>query len=211
MTEHHADEAKEHEGIDKSPLSPFAFRVMAIRDLLVERGLVTEEEIDAAAREMESRTPARGARLIARAWVDPDFKERLLEDAHAAAAELGMTLPPEPRITVLENTPEQHHVVVCTLCSCYPRALLGRPPDWYKSLNYRSRVVREPREVLDEFGLELAGDAAVEVVDSTADLRYLVLPVRPTGTEGFSEERLAELITRNSMIGTGVVTLDPTA
>ena len=148
-----------------------------------------------------SRTPADGARLVARAWVDPEFKERLLADARAAALELGLDPGPSPVVVALENTEDVHHMVVCTLCSCYPKALLGPPPDWYKSLPYRSRAVSDPRGVLREFGLELDDDVEVRVVDSTADIRYLVVPRRPAGTEALDEDELAALVTRDSMIG----------
>ena len=148
-----------------------------------------------------SRSPADGARLVARAWVDPAFKERLLADARAAALELGLDPGEAPVVVALENTDAVHHVVVCTLCSCYPKALLGPPPDWYKSLVYRSRAVSDPRGVLGEFGLSLDDDAEVRVVDSTADVRYLVVPSRPDGTETLSEQELAALVTRDSMIG----------
>jgi len=149
---------------------------------------------------IDSWTPALGARLVARAWIDPAFKARLLSDAPSAARELGIE-PGATLLVVLENTPERHNLVVCTLCSCYPKRILGIPPDWYKSRAYRSRAVREPRAVLAEFGTELPAEAAVHVHDSTADLRYLVLPMRPPGTETMSEEELAALVTRDSMIG----------
>ena len=148
-----------------------------------------------------SRSPADGARLVARAWVDPEFKERLLQDARAAALELGLDPGPSPLVVAVENTHAVHHMVVCTLCSCYPRALLGPPPDWYKSLPYRSRAVSDPRGVLTEFGVELQEDVEVRVLDSTADVRYLVIPHRPAGSETMSEEELAALVTRDSMIG----------
>ncbi len=148
-----------------------------------------------------SRSPADGARLVARAWVDPEFKERLLEDARAAALELGLDPGPSPVVIALENTETVHHMVVCTLCSCYPKALLGPPPDWYKSLPYRSRAVSDPRGVLAEFGVELDSDVELRVVDSTADVRYLVIPCRPAGTDGLTEDELAALVTRDSMIG----------
>ena len=148
-----------------------------------------------------SRTPADGARLVARAWVDEEFKSRLLADARAAALEVGLDPGPSPIVVALENTDRVHHLVVCTLCSCYPRALLGPPPAWYKSLPYRSRAVSDPRGVLEEFGLELHPEVELRVVDSTADIRYLVIPRRPFGTEGMSEEELAGLVTRDSMIG----------
>jgi nitrile hydratase len=149
---------------------------------------------------IDSWTPARGARLVARAWTDPAFKARLLADAPAAARELGVE-PGQTQLVVVENTPERHNLIVCTLCSCYPKSILGIPPDWYKSREYRSRAVREPRAVLAEFGTELPAEVAVHVHDSTADLRYLVLPMRPAGTEDLDEETLAALVTRDSMIG----------
>jgi len=148
-----------------------------------------------------SRTSADGARLVARAWVDPPFKQRLLADARAAALELGLDAGPSPVVVALENTEAVHHMVVCTLCSCYPKALLGPPPDWYKSLPYRSRAVSDPRGVLTEFGTELDDDVELRVVDSTADVRYLVVPRRPNGSEGMTEDELAALVTRDSMIG----------
>src|SRR5262249_8704271 len=152
------------------------------------------------------RSPADGARIVARAWVDPEFKQRLLADARAAALELGLDPGPSPVVVAVENTDAVHHMVVCTLCSCYPRGLLGPPPDWYKSLPYRSRAVSDPRGVLAEFGLELDGDVELRVLDSTADMRYLVIPRRSEGTEGMSEEELAALVTRDSMIGVAEVT-----
>lgn len=200
MTDDHAHDP--HAPIHGShAASPYEKRVDAIQALLIERGLVTADEIRRAVEEMDSRTPAQGARVVARAWVDPAFKARLLQNAKAAIAELGITVGFEATIVAVENTAKVHHVVVCTLCSCYPRGLLGYPPDWYKSLNYRSRVVTDPRSVLKEFGLELPPDVAVRVLDSTADMRYLVIPQRPAGTEGMSEAELAELVTRDSMIG----------
>jgi nitrile hydratase subunit alpha len=148
-----------------------------------------------------SRTPADGARLVARAWVDPEFKERLLGDARAAALELGLDPGPSPVVMAVENTPAVHHMVVCTLCSCYPKALLGPPPDWYKSLSYRSRAVSDPRGVLTEFGVELDDNVELRVLDSTADIRYLVVPVRPAGSQEMNEEQLGALVTRDAMIG----------
>jgi nitrile hydratase len=201
----HGGPEEEHAGIDRSTLSPYAYRIMAMRDLLVEQGVISAADVEAAIATIERLTPTNGARLVARAWLDPDFRGRLLDDAQRAAAELDIHLPDDPRITALENRDDLHHVVVCTLCSCYPRALLGRPPDWYRSIEYRSRVVIEPREVLGEFGVELADDVAVSVFDSTADHRYLVIPVRPAGTEDLSEQELVELITRDAMIGTAVL------
>jgi len=185
----------------KHELSAHAKRVYAIRDLLLEKGVLTKNDIQEQVEYMEARTPANGARLVARAWVDAGFKKRLLADPKAACAEMGIDATSLNEFVVLENTEKVRHLVVCTLCSCYPRPILGRPPDWYKSLNYRSRVVVEPRSVLREFGLELPPDVEVRVLDSTADMRYLVIPMRPAGTEGMSEEELADLVTRDSMIG----------
>ncbi len=176
-------------------------RVEAVQALLIEKGLLRADDVRRAVEDMDARSPAVGARVIARAWVDPHFKQHLLADAKAAIATLGIDVDTWSTLVAVENTPTIHNVVVCTLCSCYPRSLLGVPPDWYKSLNYRARVVKEPRTVLKEFGLELAPDIEVRVYDSTADMRYLVIPQRPVGTEGMSEEALAGLVTRDSMIG----------
>ena len=194
----HPHEEPQHER------SPWAARILAIEELLVEEGVFTREEVKAQVEYMESRTYENGARLVARAWVDPAFKKRLLSDTKAAAAELSIDATGPIEFVTVENTDEVHNVIVCTLCSCYPRAILGRPPDWYKSFAYRSRVVVEPREVLREFGLELPGDKRIAVHDSSADLRYLVLPQRPEGTEGMAEDELAALVTRDILIGTGV-------
>jgi nitrile hydratase len=182
------------------PLTYFQLMEVSLRELLVEKGLLTEEQIRSEVEDMRGRTPERGARVVARAWVDPDFRRRLLENGTKACEELGLDVP-ALKLVVVENTPQVHNAIVCTLCSCYPRMLLGIPPDWYKSRAYRSRMVREPRAVLAEFGLQLKDDIQVRVHDSTADMRYLVLPMRPAGTEGWSEERLAALVTRDSMIG----------
>lgn len=201
---HHEDRGSEdeHEGLQWDvSLSDRAKRALAIHDLLVEKGVITEAEVDAVAESLRGRTPADGARVVAKAWADPGFKERLLEDARAAVGELGYSLTHDADLAVVENTRDLHHMVVCTLCSCYPSALLGPPPDWYKSLAYRQRAVIDPRSIMKEFGLELDEKVKVRVVDSTADQRYLVLPERPAGTEGMSEEQLAELVTRDSMIG----------
>jgi nitrile hydratase len=184
------------------PVEPeVATRVRELADTLVEKGLVTREELQRRMDWLVSRSPADGARLVARAWVDPEFKERLLDDALEAANELGLDPGPSAKVVALENTDDVHHMVVCTLCSCYPKALLGPPPDWYKSLPYRSRAVSDPRGVLREFGVELGDAIEVRVVDSTADIRYLVIPRRPAGTEDMSEEELASLVTRGSRIG----------
>jgi len=187
---------------DIEDLEPGRYELMtyAIKELLVEKGHVTEEEIRRAQDRLESIEPSQGARVIARAWVDPDFKKRLLEDGNAALAEFGIDAG-GARMTVVENTDRVQNVIVCTLCSCYPRAVLGMPPDWYRSKAYRSRVVVEPRTVLREFGTTIPDDMIVRVHDSLADLRYLVLPRRPPGTEGWSEEQLAAIVTRDCMVG----------
>jgi nitrile hydratase subunit alpha len=197
MTEHDHD----HTPIANGHEPPAAARVRALEQLLVEKGAVRSDEVRAGIDWLVSRTPANGARLIARAWTDPAFKARLLDDARVAASEMGLDPGPAPVVAAVQNTDTVHHMIVCTLCSCYPRALLGPPPAWYKSLAYRSRAVSEPRAVLSEFGLELGDDVELRVLDSTADIRYLVIPRRPKGTEGLSEDQLAELVTRDSMIG----------
>ncbi|MGA7986193.1 MAG: nitrile hydratase subunit alpha [Burkholderiales bacterium] len=182
------------------PLTYFQLMEVSLRELLVDKGVVSDAEVDAVAADMKARGPERGAKVVARAWTDPSYKQRLLADGSAACEELGLDIP-ALRLVVVENTPEVHNVIVCTLCSCYPRMLLGLPPDWYKSRAYRSRVVREPRAVLAEFGTRIPDEVAIRVHDSTADMRYLVLPLRPAGTEGWSEQRLAGIVTRDSMIG----------
>jgi nitrile hydratase len=179
----------------------FIKRTQALAEVLIEKGVLDRAELAAAIADLEARTPKDGARLIARAWVDPAFKARLLADPAGAAAELGVDVTGLARLVVVENTEDVHHLVVCTLCSCYPSFLLGQPPDWYKSLNYRARAVNDPRGVMAEFGLRLPDDVEVRVLDSTADMRYLVLPRRPAGTDGWNEEELAALVTRDSMIG----------
>ena len=190
-----------HDPITNGDEPAAAARARALEELLVEKGVITREDVRSAIDALVSRTPADGARLIARAWVDPDFRRRLLADARAAALELGLDPGEAPVLVAVENTPDVHHVVVCTLCSCYPRGLLGPPPAWYKSLAYRSRAVSDPRAVLEEFGVELGDHVDVWVVDSTADTRYLVIPRRPPGSDGMSEAELAALVTRDSMIG----------
>ncbi len=200
MTHDH-DHDHDHDPIGNDGEPEAAARVRALEQILVEKGVVDRESVRRRIDWLVSRTPADGARLVARAWVDSDFKRRLLEDARAAALELGLDPGPSPVVVALENTESVHHVVVCTLCSCYPRALLGPPPDWYKSLPYRSRAVSDPRGVLEEFGLELDEGLEVRVVDSTADVRYLVVPRRPSGTDALGEGELAALVTRDSMIG----------
>lgn len=185
------------------PYSYFQLMEVSLRELLVEKGLLTEEQIAATVEDMRQRSPERGARVVARAWVSNAFREKLLEDGTKACESLGLDVP-ALKLVVVENTPGVHNMIVCTLCSCYPRMLLGIPPDWYKSRNYRSRAVREPRAVLSEFGLFLDEKIKIRVHDSTADMRYLVLPMRPAGTEGWSEERLASIVTRDCMIGVAV-------
>jgi nitrile hydratase len=189
--------------VEDLPTTEAQWLEMAVRELLVEKGVFGGSDLRAMLEAIDSWTPALGARVVARAWVDPGFKARLLSDAPAAVRELGID-PGPTELVVLENTPGRHNLVVCTLCSCYPKRVLGIPPDWYKSRAYRSRAVREPRAVLAEFGTELPSGVAVHVHDSTAELRYLVLPMRPPGTEGMSEGDLAALVTRDSMIGVAV-------
>lgn len=200
--DHHHDHDHDHAPPqpDDKVHSYYQILGVALKELLIEKGVVTADEVRAAVEERDSVTPGNGARVVARAWVDPAFRERLLKDANSACAELGYPMH-TTHLIALENSPKVHHVVVCTLCSCYPRELLGLPPAWYKSRAYRARIVREPRAVLDEFGLSLPDDAELRVRDSTADLRYLVVPARPEGTEGMSEDELAALITRDAMIG----------
>ncbi len=185
---------------DPEPSTYYHFLGIALRELLIEKGVFTAEEEREAIASMEARSPATGARIVARAWVDPEYRARLLADGRSAAEELGAEVT-SAQLVVIENTPKVHNMVVCTLCSCYPRSVLGLPPAWYKSKHYRSRAVREPRAVLAEFGTELAPEVEVRVHDSTADMRYLVLPLRPAGTEGMSEAELAGLVNRDAMIG----------
>ena len=190
-----------HEHDHDAP-DPRALRAEALEQLLTEQGLVSSEAIEEIIRSFEEDIgPMNGARAVARAWVDPAFRERLLADGKSAIAELGFGGAESQRLVVVENTPEVHNVVVCTLCSCYPWPVLGLPPAWYKDPSYRSRVVREPRTVLREFGLELPADVEVRVWDSSAEIRYLVLPERPAGTEGDDEDALAARVSRDAMIG----------
>jgi nitrile hydratase len=191
---------------DRGTYQPFTYYQLmetSLRELLVEKGIVTDEQVNAEVTAMRARQPERGARVVAKAWVDADYKKRLLANGTAACEELGLQIP-ALHLVVVENTPQVHNAIVCTLCSCYPRVLLGIPPDWYKSRNYRSRMVREPRVVLEEFGLRLPATVTVRVHDSTADMRYMVLPMRPQGTDGWDEARLAGIVTRDSMIGVAV-------
>ena len=194
MSDHHT----------KPPSSP-ALRIKAIETLMVEKGLMSLDAVDEMIDVVENRIgPRNGAKVVARAWVDPAYRKRLLENGTAAIAELGFQGGQGEHMVVLENTMKVHNVTVCTLCSCYPWPTLGLPPVWYKSAPYRSRIVIEPRRVLGEFGLEIPDSVEVRVWDSNAEIRYLVLPMRPAGTEGLSEEQLADLVTRDSMIGTGL-------
>jgi len=199
----HHDHGHSHYDSPKSrrPRSPFELRTMALEAALVEKGLLATDAVDTFLEGIEhTMGPHNGAKVVARAWTDPAFKARLLADGSAACRELGIDIGPT-RLVVVENQPAAHNLVVCTLCSCYPRALLGLPPDWYKSRDYRARAVREPRAVLAEFGTVLPAQTAVRVHDSTADMRYLVLPLRPAGTGPLDEAALATLVTRDSMIG----------
>ena len=188
---------------DDPELSYWQVMEIALRELLIEKGHLTAAQIHAQINAMDSRSPANGARVVARAWVDPTFKAALLADASAASRSMGFDIGPM-HLIALENTKEVHNLVVCMLCSCYPRNLLGLPPDWYKSRAYRSRAVIEPRKVLSEFGLTLPDETQVRVHDSTADMRYIVVPTQPEGSFGQTEEELAAWITRDSMIGVGL-------
>jgi nitrile hydratase subunit alpha len=182
-----------------------AARVKALESILIEQGVMTTDAVDRLAEIYENEVgPQHGARVVAKAWTDPAYRERLLADATTACQELGIGGLQGEHMLAVENTDTVHNAIVCTLCSCYPRVLLGIPPDWYKSRNYRSRMVREPRMVLREFGLGIAENVQIRVHDSTADMRYLVLPMRPQGTEGWDEARLAAIVTRDSMIGVAV-------
>jgi nitrile hydratase len=197
-----------HEGIVdvvEGPPTHYQAMEIALRELLIEKGIFTADDIRREVEMMEGRDAGSGAKMVARAWVDPTYRRTLLDDAKAAAADFGFEAGPF-RILVMENTPDVHNMIVCTLCSCYPRMLLGLPPAWYKGVAYRSRAVREPRAVLAEFGLLLPDDVALRVHDSTADMRYMVLPMRPAGTDGWSEDDLARLVTRDSLIGVAVAT-----
>ena len=186
--------------------SDTALRVKALESLLIEKGLVDPAALDAIVDTYENKIgPRNGARIVARAWTDPDYKARLMGDATAAIAEMGYTGAQGEHMVVVENTPEVHNLVVCTLCSCYPWPVLGLPPVWYKSSAYRSRAVIEPRKILSEFGVAVADDVAVRVWDSTAEIRYLVLPERPAGTDGMDAEALAALVTRDAMVGVAKV------
>ena len=211
--DHHDHDHFHHEGMSSSghpyrkdndgPLTYWQTMEIAVRELLIEKGHVTAGEIAEQIDAMDARSPANGAAVVARAWTDPAFKKRLLTDASEASREMGFDIG-ALRLIAVENTDDVHNLIVCTLCSCYPRNLLGLPPDWYKTRAYRSRAVREPRKVLEEFGVTLPEKTTIRVHDSTADMRYIVLPARPAGTEGMDEAALAALVTRDSMIGTGL-------
>ena len=203
MPHDHDHDHGHDDGHGQEPPSDIALRVRALESLLVEKGLVDPAALDAIVDHFENRVgPRNGAKVVAKAWTDPDYRERLLQDATAAIAELGFTGGQGEHMVAVENTARQHNLVVCTLCSCYPWPVLGLPPVWYKSPPYRSRAVIDPRGVLAEFGTVLADDVAVRVWDSTAEVRYLVIPERPAGTDSLSEDELAALVTRDGMIGT---------
>ena len=181
--------------------SYFEILEISVRELLTEKGLISADEHRQHIEVLDSRNPTLGSKVIARAWIDSDYRERLLEDGSTACEELGITMYDDTKLIVHENTNEVHNVIACTLCSCYPRPVLGLPPDWYKSKSYRARIVKEPRQVLSEFGLEIADEKTIRVHDSNANMRYLILPQRPSGTEGWSEDQLASIVTRDTMIG----------
>ena len=195
----------DHDHEDGSALSPIALRVKALESLLVEKGYVDPEALDVIVETYETKIgPRNGARVVAKAWIDPEYKAWLLKDATAAIVSLGYTGRQGEHMMAVENTPTTHNLIVCTLCSCYPWTVLGLPPVWYKSPSYRSRAVIDPRSVLAEFGVTLPEETAISVWDSTAEIRYMVLPMRPQGTQGWSEEKLTALVTRDAMIGTGL-------
>lgn len=201
---HHHHDGHHHHG-EMSELSETDIRVRALESLLVEKGYVESATVDTLVELYETKIgPRNGARVVARAWVDEHYRQRLLNDGTKAIAELGMGGRGGEHMIIVENTPEIHNLIVCTLCSCYPWPVLGLPPVWYKSAPYRSRAVSDPRGVLRDFGCELPADTEIRIWDSTAEIRYIVLPMRPEGTEGWSEEKLADLVTRDSMIGTGL-------
>jgi nitrile hydratase alpha subunit len=208
--DHPHDHNHPHDPIEvREGAGEYEIMVHAIKELLIEKAVLTPDQVRKAIEFMDSRTPALGAKVVARAWSDSAYRKRLMEDGTAAVGELGIGMG-DAELIVVENTPDVHNVVVCTLCSCYPRTVLGLPPDWYKSRNYRSRVVIEPRAVLREFGTVVPDDVTVRVHDSNADMRYLVLPMRPQGTESWSEAKLAALVTRDCMVGVAVPRLDGT-
>lgn len=208
--DHHHDHGHQHAPPQPDDKVHGYYQVLgiALKELLIDKGVITAEEVRAAIERRDGITPANGARVVARAWTDPAYKQRLLADANAAIRELGFDMP-TARLVAVENRPGLHNVIVCTLCSCYPRDLLGLPPSWYKSKEYRARTVREPRAVLAEFGTIMPGETEIRVHDSTADMRYLVIPERPAGTDGLAEDQLAALVTRDSMIGVTVANAAP--
>ncbi len=199
----HGDHDHGHAPPGDEGASDYALLEQAMRELLIEKGVITADGVRRMIERLDEASPATGARIVARAWTDPAFKKALLDDAGSALSAFGFG--PMGKFIALENTPDTHNVIVCTLCSCYPRFVLGFPPDWYKSTAYRSRVVREPRAVLQEFGLNLPDSTQVVVSDSTAEIRYMVVPMRPPGTEAMSEQELAALVHRDALIGTAVV------
>jgi nitrile hydratase alpha subunit len=205
---HHERSPATGPDFDSGPPSQYAIMSRAMQELLEEKGLLTAEQVRARMEKFEEDYPYRGSRVIAHAWADAAFRKRLLEDGKAACAEWGLDLEAD-RLIAVENTPQVHNVIVCTLCSCYPRALLGMPPTWYKSESYRKRVVREPRAVLKEFGTVLPDHVTVRVHDSNADMRYVVVPMRPPGTEGWSEEQLAAILSRDTLVGVTVPKISP--
>lgn len=196
-----------HQHDDHAPItqddSPGYYEILeiSIRELLIERELIKPDDVRKQVELLDSRSPVLGQKLVVRAWLDPEYRSRLLANGNAAAEEMGVTIYDDTYFTVLEDTADTHHMIVCTLCSCYPRAILGLPPDWYKSKQYRSRAVKEPRAVLAEFGTIIPPEVQVVINDSTANNRYMVLPLRPSGTEGFTEAQLEALVTRDTMIG----------
>ena len=199
----HDDHDHDHTPITSSEAPAGYYEIMetAVRELLMERQFFSAAEIRRQIEVIDSRTPALGAKIVARAWLDPEFRARLLADGRAACEEVGITFYDDTQLIVVENTEKVHNLLVCTLCSCYPRPVLGLPPDWYKAKPYRARAVKEPRALLAEFGTVIPDDVAIHVSDSTAVVRYLVLPRRPEGTDGFNDEQLAALVTRDAMIG----------
>jgi nitrile hydratase len=205
MADHNHDHDHDHAGEHGSELSAVQLRVRALETVLTEKGYVDPAALDAIVETYETKVgPHIGAQVVARAWVDPEFRRALLEDASQATGTLKLANPAGDHLVAVENTPTQHNMVVCTLCSCYPWDMLGLPPVWYKSAPYRSRAVKDPRGVLADFGITLPAATAIRVWDSTAETRFIVVPMRPPGTEGWTEERLAGLVTRDSMIGTGL-------
>jgi nitrile hydratase alpha subunit len=213
MSSHDHDHDHQHDRTpvaDKSDAAPGYYEIMeiSVRELLIEKKLITPAEIRRQIEVLDSRTPALGAKVVAHAWVDPEFRAGLLANGRTACEEFGISFYDDTQLIVLENTDKVHNLIVCTLCSCYPRPVLGLPPDWYKAKPYRARAVKEPRKVLAEFGTEIPEDVEIRVSDSTAIVRYLVLPQRPAGTENFTEEQLAALVTRDAMIGVIKVSLE---